>query len=57
VELVSVSSLTRGELHQYETAACLRSNPEQTLIRKIERLAHHLNCTEEEAENVFFNRL
>lgn len=56
-EVINMSSLTKRERLMLENAISPYGQPDKVLDRKIERLAEMLNCSEEEAEHVFFNRL
>lgn len=53
VEFVSLTTIR----DEQKDVACYKSDPLKQYIRKVERLAKVLNCTEEEAEAIILERV
>lgn len=53
VEFVSMTTMMETQ----RDVACFKSDPLQVYIRKVERLARMLNCTEREAEDIILERV
>lgn len=56
-EVLTMSSLTKRETRLLENVISPYGNPSKVFDKKVEHLAHLLNCTEEEATYELLHRL